>query len=116
MSTVVATLVCAGTVLAACSANADVPAPMVSNIEPDRAPAGALVTLHGHYFCQRPGMSEEPLCDAIGEVHFGAAPGTPALWTDTAISVEVPSGVAGRVGVTVIANGRTSNSAPFTAE
>jgi hypothetical protein len=88
----------------------------VSNIEPDHAPVGALVTLHGNYFCQRPGMPEDPLCDAIGNVHFGAAPGTPTLWSDTAIAVEVPSGVIGRVDVTVIARGRTSNAVPFTAE
>jgi hypothetical protein len=102
--------------LAGCAAGDDVPPPRVASVEPDHAPGGALVTLHGNYFCQRPGMSEDLLCDSIGDVHFGAAPGTPTLWSDTAISVEVPAGVAGRVDVTVIARGRTSNAVAFTVE
>jgi IPT/TIG domain-containing protein len=116
MSRMLATRVCAAALLAGCSANDDVPSPLVANVEPDHAPAGALVTLHGNYFCQRPELSGAPLCDASGSVHFGAAPGIPTLWSETAIAVEVPSGVAGRVSVTVIAGGRTSNAVPFTAE
>jgi hypothetical protein len=103
-------------VVAACSANDDVPAPLVSSVVPDRAPAGALVTVNGDYFCQLPGDMEDPLCDTVGQVQFGAAPGTPSLWSETQIMVEVPQGIAGDVPLTVIALGRASNAITFTAQ
>ncbi|HEX4422382.1 MAG TPA: IPT/TIG domain-containing protein [Kofleriaceae bacterium] len=108
--------------LGGCSANDDVPSPMLSNVQPDHASPGALVTLTGDHFCQQPqptpGDDDEgpPVCDSTGDVHFGAAPGTPAMWSDTQISVEVPDGISGRVDLTVIAGGRASNAISFTAD
>ncbi|HEY4240892.1 MAG TPA: IPT/TIG domain-containing protein [Kofleriaceae bacterium] len=105
---------------AACSANDDVPAPSVGSVIPDHAAAGALVTVNGMYFCQVPedGSDDDPdpMCTSTGEVHFGAAPGTPTNWSDTSIQVEVPDGLSGAVDLSVIAGGRESNSITFTAE
>ena len=107
----------AGILLTACSANDDVPAPRVSNVVPDHATAGSIVLVNGDYFCQRPATGQEdPLCDATGQVHFGASPGTPTTWTETGITVEVPQGVTGGVDLSVIAKGRASNSIRFTAD
>ena len=102
--------------LGACTWNDDVPAPLVSSVVPDHAPTGALVTVNGDHFCQRPGDVEDPLCDATGQVTFGAAPGTTSMWSETQIMAEVPQGVAGEVVLTVIARGRASNAISFTAE
>ena len=102
--------------LVGCSANDDIPAPLLSTVIPDHAPVGAIVMVAGAYFCQRPGTNEDPICDVVGTVHFAAAPGTPSQWTDTMIMVEVPQGVSGRADVTVTAAGRTSNTVAFTAE
>jgi hypothetical protein len=108
-------------VLAACSANDDVPSPALSGVQPNPAPSGAVVTLTGDHFCPRPatappGDDDNAVCDAPGDVHFGAAPGTPTTWTDTSIAVEVPDGIAGDVDLTVIVGGRPSNAITFTAD
>ena len=92
-------------VLVGCSANDDIPSPLISTITPDQAPAGAQVVVAGSYFCQRPGTSEDPTCTTSGDVHFGTVPSAPSQWTDTAIMVEVPQGVSGSVGVTVSGTG-----------
>ncbi len=103
--------------VAACSANDDVPAPLISNVTPDQAIAGQVVTVNGSYFCQRPaGTTDDPNCNVAGTVHFGAAPGTPTDWQDTAILVEVPAEVSGVANVEVVAGGKTSNTVAFTIE
>lgn len=105
---------------AGCSANDDVPAPSVGSVVPDHGSAGSLVLVNGMYFCQSPadgsGDNPDPMCDSTGDVHFGAAPGTPTDWSDTQISVEVPDGLSGPVDLTVIAGGRESNSITFTVD
>jgi hypothetical protein len=105
---------------AACSANDDIPAPSVGSVVPDRGAAGTLVLVSGMYFCQAPenGSDDDPdpMCTSTGDVHFGAAPGTPTNWSDTQIQVEVPDGLSGPVDLTVIAAGRASNAITFTAE
>jgi hypothetical protein len=102
---------------AACSAGDDVPSPLISNVVPDHAPAGQVVTVNGSYFCQRPAnVTDDPNCNVAGAVHFGAAPGTPSSWQDTAIMVEVPAAAAGRADVQVTAAGRTSNTVTFTVD
>jgi hypothetical protein len=101
----------------ACSANDDIPAPIVSSVVPDTAPVGSVVTVSGSYFCQRPpSKSEDPTCTAIGTVRFGALSGIPSVYTDTTIMVEVPAGASGVVDLSVTAAGRTSNSITFTAQ
>ncbi|HTR56075.1 MAG TPA: IPT/TIG domain-containing protein [Kofleriaceae bacterium] len=103
--------------LAACSANDDVPAPIVAAVTPDQGQPGAIVTVTGSYFCQRPeGTTDDPNCDVAGTVHFGAVPATPSTWSDTAIMVEVPEGISGEEAVQVTADGRTSNTVGFTAD
>jgi uncharacterized protein (TIGR03437 family) len=104
-------------VTAACSFNDDVPAPSVANVVPGRAVAGALVTLSGNHFCQRPDTgNEDPTCLAVGTVDFGLSPGVTAMWSDVAITAEVPSLAPGPVTVTVVAAGRVSNGVSFTVE
>jgi len=104
-------------VFAACSANDDVPAPIVAAVTPDQAAPGAIVTVSGSYFCQRPeGVTDDPNCDVAGTVRFGEVPAVPTTWEDTSIMVEVPDGITGQAGVQVIAAGRTSNTVGFTAE
>ncbi|HEY1555438.1 MAG TPA: IPT/TIG domain-containing protein [Kofleriaceae bacterium] len=103
--------------LAACSANDDVPSPIVAAVTPDQAAPGSEVLVTGSYFCQRPeGTTDDPNCDAEGTVTFGTVPATPTTWQDSAITVEVPLGIVGSAGVMVTADGKTSNSVGFTAE
>ena len=100
--------------VAACSANDDVPAPQLSSVVPDHATPGAIVVVSGNYFCQRPNTGiEDPTCDSTGEVSFGASPGTISNWMDTQIMVEVPQGALGSVTLSVIVNGRSSNGTSF---
>lgn len=105
--------------VAACSANDDTPSPQLSDVQPDPAPAGTIVTLTGDHFCPAPpttpGDDGNDICTAPGEVHFGAAPGTPTTWSNTSIQVQVPSGVTGKVSLSVIVGGRPSNAISFTA-
>jgi uncharacterized protein (TIGR03437 family) len=103
--------------LCGCSANDDIPSPLISTIVPDHAPPESLVTVSGSYFCQRPDTgNDDPTCDITGTVTFGQAPATPTDYSDTAITVEVPQGITGSVDVTVQAAGRSSNSVSFTAD
>lgn len=102
--------------LAACSANDDIPAPQLSAVTPDQATAGTVVVVTGSYFCQQPGTTEDPLaCDNVGTVLFGTASGNVAQYADTSIMVEVPGGT-GPVQVTVAVAGRTSNGVDFTIQ
>lgn len=102
--------------VAACSAGDDVPLPMLTSIVPNHGPVGAIVQLSGAYFCQKANIGEDPTCDTIGTVRFGAAQGTITTWNDVAIMVEVPAASSGQVDVTVVAAGRTSNGVGFTIE
>jgi IPT/TIG domain len=98
-----------------CSASDDIPAPLISSVQPESAPGGAVVVVSGSYFCQRPDTGQEdPLCDTPGEVQFGASPATVTSYSDTAIMVEVPQDLIGAVSLDVVANGRDSNSVTFT--
>ena len=100
--------------VAACSANDDIPAPLLGSVVPDHGVPGTIVLVTGNYFCQRPNTGiEDPACDSTGEVSFGASPGTISDWTDTAIMVEVPQGALGSVALSVIVNGRSSNPTSF---
>ena len=103
--------------LVACSAADDIPAPHISSVVPAAAVPGAIVTVQGSYFCQRPNTgNEDPLCTSTGTVDFGASPGTVTLWTDTAIMVEVPQGALGAVALSVTVTGRASNPVSFTVQ
>jgi hypothetical protein len=101
--------------LAGCSDNDDIPAPRVADVMPASATPGAVVTVGGAYFCQQPDTGgDDPLdCSNTGDVWFGAVPGVPTLWTDSAISVEVPDAAAGTVQLYVSAGGRSSNTVTF---
>jgi hypothetical protein len=100
-----------------CSANEDIPAPLIASLNPNHGPAGAVIMIAGQYFCQAPQAEDSQACDsATGTVSFDAAPGIVSAYTDTAIMVEVPTGLSGHVTVRVTAAGKTSNAAGFTAE
>jgi len=102
-------------VLLGCSANDSIPAPLISALNPNHGPPGAVVMITGQYFCQQP-VGEDPACDANATAQFGSVPGIISAYTDTAIMVEVPDGITGKVSVTVTAAGKTSNGVTFTAE
>jgi hypothetical protein len=98
-----------------CSANDDIPAPLISSVTPNHAPPGATVTVSGSYFCQQP-TTEDPLaCANMGVVEFGVTSATTSQYTDTAIMVEVPNAL-GNVDITVNTGGRVSNTADFTID
>ena len=104
-------------VAAACSLSDDIPAPSVSGVAPTHAVPGAVVTVSGSQFCQRPDTgNEDPTCAATGTVSFGVSPGTTVTWSDVTITAEVPSLPPGPVSVTVVAAGRASNGVGFTVE
>jgi hypothetical protein len=105
---------------AGCSANDDVPAPQLSTVQPDHAPAGAVVSITGAHLCQAPASGsgsgdDDPICTG-GTVNFGTAPGTATTWTDAMVTAEVPAGIVGQVDLSVSVDGRTSNAIHFTAE
>jgi hypothetical protein len=98
-----------------CSANDDIPSPLIASLNPDHGPAGAVIMVSGQYFCQAP-VGDDPACDTIGTVSFNAVPGIVSAYTDDSIMVEVPAGNVGHVTVRVTAAGKTSNAAGFTQE
>lgn len=105
--------------LAACSANDDVPAPAVASITPDHAAPGTAVVIAGSYFCQQPadGSDVDPLaCKTMGTVQFGTDQVEPQQYTDTSITVDVPQASAGAVSVRVTVAGRASNGVDFTID
>jgi hypothetical protein len=104
------------TMTAACSASSDLPPPHIASLAPSHGLAGTLLMVFGDHFCQRSGDSEDPLCPAVGSVDFGVAPSVTSMWSDAALTVEVPALAPGPVSVSVVVAGRISNSATFTIE
>ena len=106
--------------LAACSANDDVPAPAVASVTPDHAAPGTAVVIAGSYFCQQPDDGSDdvdPLaCKTMGTVEFGTDQVEPQQYTDTSITVDVPQASAGAVSVRVTVGGRASNGVDFTVD
>lgn len=106
--------------LGACSANDDVPAPMLSGVTPDRAAAGTSVMISGSYFCGQPSTDSEdvdPLaCALTGFVRFGSSDGTLLQYTDTAITAEVPASSPGPTRLVVNVGGRISNAIVFVVD
>lgn len=100
--------------LAGCSANDDVPSPVVNTVTPDHGPAGLVVQISGSYFCQVPDIEPDDPCDIAGTVEFGTVPGTPTLWSDDAIMAEVPAGLSTPVTLRVVAGAHRSNGVTFT--
>ncbi len=101
-------------VLVACSANDDVPAPLVGSVTPGHAPPGAVVRIDGDYFCGPPPDGDNPdACPFTGLVGLGTVPSISSLWTPTTIMVEVPTGQRGEVELVVIVAGRRSNDLDF---
>jgi uncharacterized protein (TIGR03437 family) len=108
---------CGLVLVAACSSSADMPAPHIAAIAPTSGASGALVTVYGDHFCQRPDTgNDDPLCPEIGTVEFGVVPGTLSMWSDASITAEVPALAPGAVTVIVVAAGRVSNGMTFTVE
>ena len=80
------------------------PTPNITALTPTSGPAGTPVTITGTNFGATQGTST---------VKFGGTTGTPTSWSDTSITVPVPSGAAtGNVVVTV--SGVPSNGVTFT--
>ena len=81
-----------------------VAAPSITGVSPGSGPVGTVVTISGANFGATQGSSF---------VTFNRAPATPAQWSDTAITVAVPSnGTTGNVVVSVY--GLASNGVSFT--
>src|ERR1051325_5263131 len=92
------------TVVAACSANDDLPAPQIASITPAHAVPGAIVVVAGNYFCHQP-ETEDPLaCRNVGAVAFGQVTATTSQYTDTSVMAEVPDR-PGMVDVTLTVAG-----------
>lgn len=107
--------------LAACSANDDIPAPRLSGVVPDRGVPGAVVMVSGSYFCQTAHEDDEegaPLeCfDSGGAVYFGSFLGTALSWEDTLLVIEVPESPQGEVSLRVQVKGKTTGSIDFVIE
>ncbi len=106
--------------LAACSASDDVPAPVVSGVQPNHGPPGSSVIVTGDYFCGQPmnGSDEvDPVdCAFMGYVEFGTVHATSTQYADTSITTDVPEEAAGPVRVVVEVTGRISNDVTFVIE
>lgn len=102
-------------VLAACSANDDLPAPRISSLTPSHATPGAIIAVSGAYFCHQPADADPLACKNVGSVYFGQLVANVSQYTDTAVMAEVPGGT-GVVPVTVAVVGETSNAISFTIE
>src|SRR5262249_34750001 len=80
------------------------PTPTLTDRSPAAAPLGAAVTITGTNFGPAPGTSA---------VKFNGVVAASITWSDTSVTVLVPSGATtGNIVVTV--NGVTSNALPFT--
>ena len=107
--------------LAGCTANDDVHAPSLANVNPPRASLGFSIVLTGNYFCQQPESHGEDdvdpnACENVGSVLFGSAASAASQYTETSITVDVPDLPAGVLAVRVSVRGRTSNSVDLTIE
>lgn len=102
-----------------CTAGEDLPAPMISSISPTHATPGISVTIAGQYLCQQQETDGEvdPLaCANIGTVAFGQTPATVGMYTEQAITAEVPGLGAAGYSVSVSVAGRRSNTLSFTVD
>ncbi|HEY3801616.1 MAG TPA: IPT/TIG domain-containing protein [Kofleriaceae bacterium] len=104
--------------LAACTANDDIPAPVLASVTPAQAGVGAVVMVSGSYLCQQPeGSDTDPLaCAHTGSVSFGVVPANVTQYTDSSITCQVPDVAQGPTQISVATGGRTSNGIDFTIE
>lgn len=104
-----------GSVGTGCSANDDIPAPLISTVMPSHAGPGTPVMISGDYLCQQPEGDElDPLaCANTGTVTFGSLPANITMYTEHELSAEVPSLAPGSVRITVSVAGRRSNQLEF---
>lgn len=106
--------------LSACSANDDVPAPVLASVTPDHAGVGASVMLAGSFLCQQPegsGDEVDPLaCAHTGSVMFGVEPAIVTQYTDSSATAQVPDMPAGSVEIGIATGGRTTNTIDFTID
>jgi hypothetical protein len=105
--------------LAACSANDDIPAPVLASATPASANVNTIITLSGSYFCQQPEGSadSDPLaCAHTGAVMFGETPANATQYTDSSITTQVPEMPAGDTQISVATGGRETNTIDFTVE
>jgi IPT/TIG domain len=108
----------AALLFAACSANDDIPAPVLASATPSSAGVGAIITISGSYLCQQPeGSDVDPLaCAHTGAVTFGVTPADVSQYTDSSITATVPEMPAGDTQIGVATGGRDSNTIDFTVE
>lgn len=79
--------------------------PHIGSLSPASGPVGTTITITGTGFGGTQNTST---------VKFGTLTATPTSWSDTAIGVPVPSGLAiGTVNVVVSVNTQSSNGSPF---
>lgn len=84
------------------------PAPRLNTVAPSAGLPGMQVQLNGTHF----GASQ-----LASTVKFGETIAPISTWSDTAITAVVPDGATpGQTNITVLVNGRTSNTRPFTVQ
>jgi len=83
------------------------PPPSISSLSPSSGPTGSTVTINGSNFGSQTGTA------FFTQANHALVPATVITWTDTAITVTVPS-TAATGNVKVLLNGLFSNSKTFT--
>lgn len=100
----------------ACTANDDVPAPVLASVSPAQASVGATVVISGSYLCQQPDGSDlDPLaCAHTGSVTFGVVPASVSEYMDSQVTAQVPDLMVGATTIAIATGGLTTNTIGFT--
>jgi len=93
----------------------DLPAPRIAAIVPPAGAAGVTVMIEGDHFCPIPDVGDPPVtCEGAGGlVRFGVTTADTTRWADQEIEAIVPALPTGRVPVSVIVGGSSSNLVGF---
>jgi RHS repeat-associated protein len=109
-------LVTVNSVPSASSNSFEVPNPAITSITPPEAPAGGTITINGSGFGPSQRIAVGGSIVYVGSITLnGADVGIAVSWSDTSITVALPS-TATSGSLTVTKYNATSNASPFTVE
>jgi RHS repeat-associated protein len=109
-------LVTVNSVPSASSNSFEVPNPVITSITPPEAPAGGTITINGSGFGPSQRIAVGGGTQYVGSITLnGADVGIAVSWSDTSITVALPS-TATSGSLTVTKYNATSNASPFTVE